>query len=238
METTAPPNVRKHGRVAAVYDDRTDTPDAIRISQATAVAIAPVVMLAGLLYHPHLGNPTDDAFLANLASAVIADPMRWGIAHLLVAIGSGLVLLAFLAIRSHLRTAGEERWSVVGLPFIVMGSVLYALLPAMEFVPLAAANSGNDVQAAQAALYPWFIPTLFSSAILFLLGTVAFTFGIIRSQILSPRLAWIVAGFLVLMAAARLVPLGLVQMQVQAFAGVLALWPLAYAVWKGHRAKL
>lgn len=206
METTASLNVQEHGRLAANYVDRAEAPDVIRISQAAAVVIAPVVMLAGLLYH----------------------------AHLLVAIGSALILLAFLAIRSHLRAAGEERWSVVGLPFIVMGSVLYALLPAMEFVPLAAANSGNDVQAAQAALFPWFIPTLFSSAIIFFLGTVAFTIGIIRSQILSPRLAWIVAGFLVLMASARLVPLGMVQMQVQAFAGVLALWPLAYCVWKGH----
>lgn len=46
------------------------------------------------------------------------------------------------------------------LPFIVMGSTLFTLLPGMEFAPLAAAKTGGDIQTAQAALQPWFVPIL------------------------------------------------------------------------------
>jgi hypothetical protein len=64
------------------------------------------------------------------------------------------MVLAFLAIRSYLRNVGEERWSVLGLPFIVVGGTLFAVLPGMEFAPLAAAEAGTDAEAAQAALAP------------------------------------------------------------------------------------
>ena len=48
--------------------------------------------------------------------------------------------LAFLAIRSRLRVAGEERWSAAALPFVIMGSVLLAIFPGMEFAVLAGAG--------------------------------------------------------------------------------------------------
>lgn len=211
--------------------DVQSTSAGIRRTQAAIVAIAPAVMMVGLLYHPHIGNPADADFLSRLAAAVNADPTRWAIAHLIVALGSGFLALAFLAIRSHLREAGEERWSRMGLPFVVLGSTLYAMLPAMEFAPLAAAQSGADAQAAQAALFPWFIPTLFTSAVIFLIGACSFATAIIRSRALRSPLGWIVAGSLVVMAAARLVPLMAIQMNLQSIAGIAALWPLAYVMW-------
>jgi hypothetical protein len=55
-------------------------------------------------------------------------------------VASGLLVLAFLAIRSYLREAGEDRWNILALPFIVVGSTLFAVLPGMEFAPLAAAE--------------------------------------------------------------------------------------------------
>jgi hypothetical protein len=67
-----------------------------------------------------------------VAVALAADTTRWGLSHLVTGVASGLLILAFLAIRSYLRQAGEERWSVLAFPFIVMGSTLLALLPAME----------------------------------------------------------------------------------------------------------
>ncbi|MDP8929880.1 MAG: hypothetical protein M3O70_15260, partial [Actinomycetota bacterium] len=65
------------------------------------------------------------------------------------------MIVAFVAIRSYLRQAGEERFSAFGLPFIVIASTLYAVLPGLEFAPLAAAKTGGDVRAVQAALDPW-----------------------------------------------------------------------------------
>src|ERR671916_1151073 len=115
--------------------------------RAAIVAIAPAVLLAGFVYHPYISPPTDPAAIATAATS---DTTRWGLAHLTIAVGYGLLVLAFLAIRSYLREAGEERWSILALPFIVMGGTLFAVLPGMEFVPLAATEVGADAEAAQA----------------------------------------------------------------------------------------
>ena len=195
---------------------------------AAIVAIAPAVLLAGLVSHPYIATLPDEAAVA---AAATADTTRWGLAHVTVGVASGLVVLAFLAIRSYLRDAGEERWSILALPFI-MGGTLFALLPGMEFAPLAAAKTGADVQAVQAALAPWFLPILVTGAATFAVGVFAFAKGIADSRILSRRLSRLVVGALVVMALARLVPVGAVQFYVQGAAGIVALWPLAYEMWK------
>lgn len=198
---------------------------------AGTVALAPALLYAGFLYHPPIGDPTDPGFLARLGSAVEAVPVRWAISHLMVALGSAAILLAFLVIRSRLRQAGENRWSAPAVPFIVMGSMLYALLPAMEFGPLAGARAGFDPAAVQGALFPWFIPILFSGAVLFLIGVVGFAKAVARSGILPARAARVVAGALVVMAVARLVPLSLVQFHLQGIAGLVAMAPLSSLLW-------
>lgn len=194
--------------------------------RAAIVAIAPAVLLAGFVYHPHIPYIPDPAAVA---AAVTSDTTRCGLSHLAVGVGSGLVALAFLAIQSYLREAGEERWSVPALPFIVMGSTLFTLLPGMEFAPLAAAETGADVQAAQTALAPWFVRILLAGTVIFALGVFGFARGIARSGVLGPRLTWLVVRALVVMAAARFVPLGTVQFYVGGAAGIVALWPLAIA---------
>lgn len=199
---------------------------------ATMVAIAPAVMLAGFVYHPRLGNFTDAGFLPALAAAVAADPTRWWLSHLTISVASGLLVLAFLAIRSYLREAGEERWSVAAVPFIVMGSILFAMPPTFETSTLAAAEVGADVQAFQAALPPLVGPVLLTGAATFALGAIFFSAGIVRSRVLNPRLTWLVVGALVVMAAARFAPIEAVQFYVQGAAGIVALWPLAYVMWK------
>lgn len=201
--------------------------------RAAILAAAPAVMLAGLFYHPHIGNPTDADFLTRLGVAVVADPLRWAIAHLAVAVASGLVVLAFLALRGRVREAGEERWSALALPFIVMGSTLYAMLPAMEFAPLATARTGADIEtiaATQGALFVWFIPTLFTAALLFLVGAAGFAVAVVRSRILDPRAAWIVATALVVTAASRFAPISAIQLYLHSVAGLVAFWPVAYVV--------
>lgn len=197
--------------------------------EAAAVAIAPAVLLVGLAAHPYIAKLPDDAAVA---AAVASGPTRWGFAHLTVAVGSGFVMLAFLAIRSYLRGAGEERWSVASLPFIVVGSTLFAFLPGMEFVPLAADGAGADVAAAQAALAPWFTPVLVIGGLTFAVGLLGFAVGLSASKVLSRRLTWLVVGALVVMAVARLVPFGALQFYVQGLAAVVAMWPLAYQMWK------
>ena len=196
--------------------------------RAAIVAIAPAVLLAAFVYHPYIADLTDKAAVA---AALASDTVRWGLAHLAVGVGSGLAVLAFLAIRSYLREAGEERWSILALPFIVIGSTLFAFLPAMEIAMLAPAEVGADVHAVLIALDSWFFPVLLIGAITFAVGILDFAMGIVRSGVLSPRLSWLVAGALVVMAAARFIPSG-AALYVEGVAGMVALWPLAYEMWK------
>lgn len=194
------------------------------------LVIAPATLLAGGLYHPWIGSPGDAGFFATLAASVTEGPTRWAVAHLMVAVGSGLLMLAFLALHGTLRELGGGRWSRWGLPFIVMGSTLYALLPAMEFVPLAAAEAGADPAAAQAALFRWFRPVLVIAAITFAVGIVGFATGIARSRLLDPAWTWGAVGLLAVMAIARFVPVGAAQLYVGPVAGTAALWMVAYAL--------
>ena len=196
--------------------------------RAAIVAIAPAVLLAGFFCHPYISPPTDPAAIATAATS---DTARWGLAHLAIGVGYGLAVLAFLAVRSYLRDAGEERWSILALPFIVMGSTLFVVLTGMEIGLMAAAETGADVQAVQSALFPWFIPILLTGALSFALGVLGFAKGIVRSGVLSPRLTWIVVGALVVMAVARFVPLSAAPYVIAA-AGIVALCPLAYEMWK------
>ena len=196
--------------------------------RAAIVAIAPAVLLAAFVYHPYIAEPTDKAAVA---AALAAHTTHWGLSHLAVGVGSGLVVLAFLAIRSYLQEAGEDRWSILALPFIVMGSTLFAFLPAMEIAMLGAAEVGADVQAVLIGMDPWFFATLLAAAIIFALGVLGFALGIVRSGVLGPRMTWLVVGALVVMAAARFVPLG-AALYVGGVATIVALWPLAYEMWK------
>ena len=196
---------------------------------ASIVALAPAVMLAGLFAHPYIATLPDEAAIAE---AVAADTTWWGLVHLTAGVASGLLVLAFLAIRSYLREAGEERWSILALPFIVVGSTLFTALPGMELAPLAAAEASADVEAVQAALASWFLPVLVTGAVTFAFGIFVFAKGIADSRILNRRLSRLGVGALVVMAVARLVPVGAVQFYVQGVAGIVALWPLAYEMWK------
>lgn len=196
--------------------------------RAVIVAFAPAWLLAAFVYHPYIADLTDKAAVA---AALASDTTRWGLSHLAVGVGSGFAVLAFLAIRSYLREAGEERWSILALPFIVIGSMLFAFLPAMEIAMLGAAGAGADVQAVLVAMDPWFFPILLTGAITFALGVLGFAMGIVRSGVLGPRLTWLVVGALVVMAAARFVPTG-AAIYLGGATAIVALWPLAYEMWK------
>ena len=76
--------------------------------------LAPAVLLAAFVTHPYLSGrlPND----AEVAAAVAEGTTSWGLVHLATSVASGLIILAFLAIRSYLRDAGEDRFSALGSP--------------------------------------------------------------------------------------------------------------------------
>lgn len=199
-------------------------------SSVAILAIAPVVLLAAILYHPFIERLPD---AGAVGEAMVADTLRWGLSHLGGAVGAGLVLCAFIVIRRILAEAGENRWSAVGMPFVAVGSVLFAVLPGMELGVMASVEAtgagAEGAAAAQAALDPWFITTFASSSVLFLIGAVGFAGGIVRSAVLSPTVTRVVAWSLAIMALVRFVPLG-GALHISALAALLAMWPLAYEI--------
>lgn len=198
--------------------------DAVR-ARATIVAIAPVVLAIGFLLHPPIGaGPPDHRAVAEAATD---HTIRWGVAHLMLAASSALLILAFLSIRVWLRDASRDSWSAWGIPFIVVGSTLYALLPAMEMAPLFAARADVDVEAVADALVPWFVPIHVLGGLAYGVGLVAFAMGLAHSGLLTRRVTRLVVGGLALSAAARFVPLTAIHFYVQSAASIAAFWPLA-----------
>ncbi|MDP8927648.1 MAG: hypothetical protein M3O70_03480, partial [Actinomycetota bacterium] len=123
----------------------------------------------------------------------------------------------------------------LGVPFVVIGSTLFAVLPGMEFAALAAAETGADladIAAAQAAIQEWFVAVLAIGGLTFAIGVLVFIRGITTTRVLSPPATAVVVGALAVMALSRLVPLAAAQFYLQSAAGILAFGPLAYHIWR------
>src|SRR3990170_4013744 len=212
--------------------DSTRLPDTTRSTyHVVIVALAPAVLAVSLVGHPYLSGrlPND----TEVAEAVVDSSTRWGMVHLAAGVASGLVILAFLAIRSYVRDAGDDRFSAFGVPFVVIGSTLFAFLPGMEFAPLAAAETGattTEIAAAQEALASWFLPVLMTGALAFAIGVFGFARAISIVTVGSRGLTRVVVAALIVMAVSRFVPFAAVQFYVQGGAVIVALWPLAYAM--------
>ena len=192
---------------------------------------APTALVAALVAHPYLSGrlPNDP----EVAVAVAGGTTRWGLVHLAASVASGLIILAFLAVRSYLREAGEDRLSALGVPFVVIGSTLFAVLPGMEFAPLAAAETGATtagIEATQEALTSWFVPVLVSGALAFAIGVFGFARALSLTMPGGRALTRVVVVALIVWAISRFVPLAAVQFYVQGGAAIVALWPLAYAM--------
>jgi hypothetical protein len=194
----------------------------------TILAVAPATLLVALVAHPFIEGrlPNQTA----IAEEVVAGTTRWGVVHLAAGLASALIALAFLSLRQYLHEAGEDRFSGFGLPLVVVGSTLYALMPGMEFAALAAAETGAttaEVAEVQDAIGPWFMPVLITSGLTFGLGAISFVGAIRVSKIASARITQVVTVALIVMALSRIVPLSVTQFYIHGLAAVVALWPLA-----------
>lgn len=204
---------RNHGRVAAL-------------------TVAPAVLCVALVAHPFISGRLPNE--AEIAEGVTAGTTMWAVVHLGASVASALIAIAFLAVRSYLQEAGENRHSARGVPLVVMGSTLFAVLPGMEFAPLAAAESGAttaEIAAAQSAIGRWFTLVLVVGALTFAAGVFLFATAIWTTRVAGAGLTTVVVAALVVMAVARFVPLSIAQFYVHSLAALIALWPLAYIMW-------
>ena len=161
-----------------------------------------------------------------MGAALTADVTRWSVAHLAVAVAAPVVALAFLAVAAALRQRGEWRWSGRSVPFLVVGSSLFALLPAMEITVLAAYLSGADpVRAVLLELDAWFVPVLLSGAAIFALGAAFLARSVVSAAVLGRGMTSLVVTALLVTAASRFLPFA-PALLAGAVALVAALWPL------------
>ena len=86
------------------------------LARAAVLFLAPVAFLAGIIAHPSVRTYMETHVVAD---AVSGAPTQWLAAHLTMAVGIGLVLVAVLVIGGQLREAGERRWSAIGTPLLL-----------------------------------------------------------------------------------------------------------------------
>lgn len=198
-----------------------------------ALTVAPAVLCVALIAHPYISGRLPNE--SEIAEEVIAGgSTMWAVVHIGAAVASALIAIAFLAVRGYLQEAGENQYSASGLPLVVMGSTMFAVLTGMEFVPLAAAETGAataEVAAAQNSIAIWFTAVLAVGATAFAAGVFLFANAIWRIRVASDGLTRVVVAALVVMAVARFVPLSVAQFYVHGIAALVALWPLAYLMW-------
>jgi hypothetical protein len=197
-----------------------------RLTAAATVATAPAVLLAGIAYHPHIADLRDKE---SVAAALTSDVTRWSVAHLVVAVASLLVALALVAVAAAMRQRGEWRWSARSVPFVVIGSGLFALLPAMEIAVLAATLAGADPVAVLLELDAWFRPVLLAAAAVFAVGAVFVARSVVSVALLGRRTTTLVVAALIVTAASRFLPFT-AALLTGAVALVVALWPLVGTV--------
>ncbi len=145
--------------------------------------VAPAVFLAGLVAHPFVRNYMDTEVIAR---AISGSPDRWAIAHLIIPIGVGLVLLAALAIRCQFRNAGEQRWSSIGIGLLIVGGVLMGAVVGAEITLAAVVRSGLDVLAVLTEVETWTRPLAFGAFALFVFGWLSLAVAFHKAPILPP----------------------------------------------------
>ena len=167
---------------------------------AAVLFIGPAVFVAGSLGHPFVRDYMDPSLIAD---AISAAPGQWAVSHVNLAIGLGLVLLAVLVIREQFRRAGEQRWSAVGVPLLIVSATLLGAIVGSEITLAAVVDSGGDVLAVleASATSTWLLVLL-----LFGLGWLSFAMAFYRAQILPSALNWAAVVALVAIPIASFIP--------------------------------
>lgn len=152
---------------------------------AAVLFIGPAVFFAGSLGHPFVRDYMDPSVIAD---AVKAAPGQWAVSHVILAIGLGLVLLAVLVIREQFRGAGEQRWSAVGVPLLIVGATLLGAIAGSEITLAAVVDSGGDVLAVLEGSATSTLPLVLGGFLLFGLGWLSFAIAFYRARILPSAL--------------------------------------------------
>lgn len=198
--------------------------------RAGIIALAPLVLLVGFVWHPYVGDLSDPAAVA---AAVEEGAARWAGSHLFLAVGMGLAVLAVFSLRLHLLSAGERLWSLVAVPLVTLGAALVVFVIGVEgTASTAVARSGGSVEAFLTEAETWTLPAYLAGAALLALGLLALARALVVAAVMERSWTWISVTALIVLAAVSFVPLGW-SMVASGVAAVVAFWPIAYRMWVG-----
>ena len=156
--------------------------------RSLALFVAPVVMLAAIVFHPYLVNELD---VEAASAAVTADPTRWAVAHVMLMAAFASIMLAVVALRHLLRTAGDGRLSFIAVPLLIGGSSIFIAVWGFEITVAAVANVGGDVRAVFEKSDRWFGPIGIVGYAMFIIGWPIMALAVRRSKILElDKLGW------------------------------------------------
>ncbi len=150
--------------------------------RAFALFAAPVPLLVAFIIHPYLKNEFD---VSAVAADVVADPGRWVLAHIMLMVGFTAILIAVVALRELLRTAGEERWNIIAVPLLIAGGTVFNAVWGMEIAGAAVANVGGDVEAVFKESDRWLGPAGILGYVMWILGWLSMALAVFRSRILG-----------------------------------------------------
>ncbi len=157
--------------------------------RAFALFSAPVPLLVAFIIHPYLKDEFD---IPAVAAEVVADPERWVLAHIMLMVAFAVMLIAIVALRGLLQTAGEDRWSVIGIPLLVAGGIVFAAVWGMEITVAAVADLGGDVEAVFDESDRWLGPVGIAGYVMWILGWLSMALAVYRSRCLGRRQMWVV----------------------------------------------
>ena len=170
---------------------------------ALALFAAPVVLLVAFILHPYLEDEFD---VSAMAAKVVSDPERWALAHVLLIVGFAFMMVAVLALRALLRTAGDERWSFIAVPLLIGGGAIFTGIWGLEITVAAVANVGGDVEAVFEESDQWFEPLGIVGYAMLALGWISMALAVHRSHILIRQQTWVVLAATVVMLAGFSIP--------------------------------
>ena len=206
--------------------------------RALVLAAAPLVLLVGSIVEPYID---DESSTEKVIEAQVAHPDRFALSQLILLGGIALLLLAIVSARQVLRAAGEERWSFIAVPLVLIGGAFVAGTVGSALAGGAIADTTPDMPTIGEEIDEWVTPVFVVGGLGIGLGMLSLAMALHRTQVLGQRQTWVaivalVAGvvgiFLPASGGDYLFTLGASGGSFLFALGMgVAFWLLAYQVW-------
>lgn len=198
--------------------------------RAAVLFTVPVLFLVGVALQPYIDDYGDSE---EVAEKVATAASRYAWAQLVLVISLAFTFLAFFGLRMYLRGHGEDRWSVIAVPFMVIGGSTMAFASGGTGIGAwVTQDSGGSLALYFDSASDWILGIEAVGGTLAAVGIVAMAIAIARSGVLRKPLNWIVVVALFLSLSALVRGVGSLSSYVAAVTELVAFWILGVQMWR------